>query len=73
MRRDTLSVVVNGKLIGVDKAEGAAAQKVWANYTVRSGWTLPDEKALGVGSYLSGFKIYAADVQEISGPGKVLR
>jgi len=72
VRKTSLTLVVNGQTIGVDKAN-PGQRDLWAKYTMPPTWKLPDTKALGLGTYRSSFKIYTAEVKEISGHGKVLR
>jgi len=67
-----MTLMVNGQTIGVDKANPGQSD-LWTKYTMPPTWKLPDGKALGLGTWKSSFKIYAAEVKEISGHGKVLR
>ncbi len=72
VRKNSVTVVVNGQTIGMDKpVQGQGV--LWSKYTLPPGWKLPDGNALGLGSFMSSCKIYAAEVHEISGPGKMLK
>ncbi len=78
VRKNSVEVWVNGVLIGADRGNKSApgekpAGDIWGKYSMPAPWKLPDTKALGMGSFHSSFKIYAAEVQEISGPGKVTK
>ena len=72
VRKNSLTILVNGKIIAADKPT-ADNRTPWNKYTMSGVWRLPDAGVLGLGTWKSKFKIYAAEVQEISGPGKQTR
>ena len=57
----------------VDGRQIIAWRTDYRNVTPHTGWSLPDRKCLGFGSYLSSTSFHVAEIVDVSGRGKRLR